>query len=333
MSNSNILPTFKNKIILSVILFIIIITGVIYYLMYGSSEAKYNRSVNKAISLINNSNEKATSTYSYIEDGKEGLDKIKKALETSKKDLDSAVNIVKPLTPPDKLKLKHSNLLNGINSNKLLYIQSIASLDNYTSDTINSSTSTLYKYLSSTVGYYENFNAKKNKILLSKKFLDYPDKLTIYLSNIRKNESTLSAETNAKIVFLNDIKTNLNMINSIGSNVEKDITLTKNRKMSTKQLMISLSSNKNDLSSVIDKVDNLSSPNDLNELKTLFISTGVLYEDYLNTLRSSIESSKETDNISIVNSSINISSEKLKLFKTSEDNLLSLITEKEDSFR
>lgn len=330
---SNFLSTSKGKITIGIILFIIILSGAIYYFMYGSSDAKYSRSVKNIVSHINSSNKEISSTYKYLDNGKKSFDKVKSYLEESKKQIDSALKTANSTTPLDNYKDQHKKLTNGINSNKLLIEQSIAVLDNYSSNTVKDSISKLYEHLSSTVGYYEKFNYKDFKINISNDLLNFPDKLGYYVDILVKETTGNTSKNSAALSFINDLKTNLSEIDTIKTSIEDNITSVKNGKTSPNQLKIFISSKLNELSSVIDKVNNLSSPPELKELQTLFISTGVLYEDYLKAFKSTLESSKEKDSTTLIDSSISMNKESLENYNSKKASLLSLIKEKEASLR
>ncbi|MEG2338732.1 MAG: hypothetical protein RSB66_06585, partial [Clostridium sp.] len=139
MSFSNFLSTTKGRVTTIAILSIIIISGLIYYLMYGSIDAKYTRQSKKTISLIESSISNVTSTYGLLTGDLNNIDKIISNLKSSKKDIEKAINITKNTNVPDKYKKSHSNITQGLQKNNLLYSQTIAALENYSSTTVNES--------------------------------------------------------------------------------------------------------------------------------------------------------------------------------------------------
>lgn len=333
MSISNFFSTSKGKITIAALIFVIIALSLSYYFMYGSSDAKFKRSIKQITSDIQKSNKEASSTYALMDKGSSEFDKIKSSIENSNKALDSSIKLLKSITPKENYKDLHNELLQGLNSNKMLFFQSIAILDNYSSDTVNDSIGKLYEYLSSTAGYYEKVSLRGYEIELSKEILNYPDKLKEYINTLKKNNLNTNANYDAQLSYISNIKEKIESITSLEKSCQEDITKGKNNKLNINQLLISISSKKNDLSSIIDSINALTVPSNVEDVKNLFTSTGVLYDDYLSALRSSIESSKEKDSVSIIDSSININKERLEEFNEKKSSLESLITEKENSFR
>lgn len=333
MSISNFFSTSKGKITVASLIFVIIAISLSYYFMYGSSDAKFKRNIKQITSDIQKSNKEASSTYALMDKGSSEFDKIKSSIENSNKTLDSSIKLLKSITPKEDYKDLHNELLQGLNSNKVLFFQSIAILDNYSSDTVNESIGKLYEYLSSTAGYYEKVSLKGYKIEISKELLNFPDKLKGYINVLKKDNLNSTANNEAKLSFISDIKGKIESITSLEKSFQEDINKVKNNKLTINQLIISISSKKNDLSSIIDLATNSTPPNDVEDIKNLFISTGVLYDDYLSALRSSIESSKEKDSVNIIDSSITLNKERLEEFNEKKSSLESLITEKETSLR
>lgn len=330
---SNFISTSKGKITIGIILFIIILSGAIYYFMYGSSEAMYTRSVKTITSHINDANKEISSTYKYLDSGKSSFDKVRSSFDSSKQQIDKALNAAKSATVPDKYKALHSNITKGINSNKLLISQSIVILDNYSSDTVKASISKLYEHLSTTEGYYEKLNYKDFKVNLSNDIINLPEKLSYYVNVLLKEDLGNSTTSPASLAFITDLKSNLESIYSIESSIEENINNGKSGKTSPNQMKILISSKLNELSSVIDSVNSLSSPEELKDLKTLFISTGVSYEDYLKSFKTALESSTEKTTAAIIDSSINLSKDNLTKYSSEKTSLKSLIREKEESLR
>lgn len=335
MSIKNFFSEKKGKITILSLAFIIIIAitfGVSYYFMYGSSIAKYKGSVKEAISYIEKGNAEVVSTYEHMKNDDSQLYKIKNAIENSKKSLDSANKIMKDITPPDEYKELHSNLSNGINSNKTLLIQAISILNNYSSVTVNDSLSSLYEYLSVTSAYYEKFNLKGITVTVPNEFLNFPDKIGQYINSITQEIDTSSPNYDMQIAFINDIRDKIQELDNLESELNEKINSSKNGKLSSKQLMISISSTKNKLSSLVDEINALISLPEVEDIKSNSLALYKLYENYLTSFRESIESSKEPETPYIVSSSLKINQGSFNEYKSKKDNLKTLLDEKENSF-
>ena len=164
--------SFKGKVTIGILLCIIIISGGIYYFMYGSVEAKYSRQIKSISESINHTNKEATSTYKYMENTNTNIDTVKLILKRCESDLSRILKSSKELKVPNKYSKNHSNLVNGIVNNKYLYTQSLAILDNYSSNTVESSIEKLYDYVSLTIGYYEEFKYENFNVTISNDFLN-----------------------------------------------------------------------------------------------------------------------------------------------------------------
>lgn len=331
MSTTDFFSSTKGKVITIALLLIILLSGVIYYFMYGSEEAKYSRNANKIISSIEEANNEATSIYKEMDSGVASSDKIKSSLNKSSDILQKALSLAKNTTPPDNYKSIHNNLINGINSNRTLFMQSKAIIDNYSSDTVSSSINNLYEYLSSTAGYYEKFKFKNTKLELSKDFLTFPDKVNYYVGVLKKSETSNLPNNDAKIEFLNDLRINIDKLNSIETSLNNEITSVKSNKKSSTQLMIFISSLKNQVSPITESINKLNTPNDLEEIKLLSTDVVEEYLNYLSSFRSAIETSSGKSDIEVLNSSIDKASSSLKEYKSKLSSLLSTINEKENA--
>lgn len=335
MSIKNLFSDKKGKIAIIFLAFIIIVAitfGITYYFMYGSTMVKYKNSIKKTISYIDKSNTKAVSIYDYMKDGDLQIDKIKSTIESSKKDLEEASKIVKDNTPPEEYKKLHSNILNGINSNKTLFIQTTSILDNYSSSTVDNSINALYEYLSITSSYYEKVDFKGITIPISNEFLSFPDKISDYINSLTKETDSTIPNYDMQIAYLNNIKNTLEEVETLEDELNKKIDDSKNGGLSYKQLMISISSTKNKLSYIIDETNSSVAPSEVEDMKTNLLSLLKLYENHLTAFRNSIESSKEQETTYIVSSSLKINQNSLNNFKSKKDDFKNLLIEKENSF-
>lgn len=320
MSFSNFLSTTKGKITIVAILSIIIISGLIYYFMYGSLDAKYTRQSKKIISLVESSASNATTIYPLLDNDPKNIEKTINIIKSSSEDIDKAIKISKEITAPDKFKSIQENLKQGLQKNKLLYTQTIAALENYSSTTVSGSINKLYEYLSLTLGYYEGYRVNDLIISLPSEFINYPDKIKSYIESLNALDNSIKTQEENN-TYIASIKESLTQLNNIKSLVEEDLKLVNDGRLTSKQLMVNISKHKNTLSSVIDNVNSTPSPSVLSDVKTSFITCSVSYEDYLTTLRGFLESSKESDSKLILSNAINNSSDKFKLF---DDNYIAL---------
>ncbi|MEF9952232.1 MAG: hypothetical protein RR840_05200 [Clostridium sp.] len=328
MSFSNYLSTTKGKITIGLILSIIIISGLIYYFMYGSTDARYTTQSKKIISLVESGSKDTISTYPLLTDDTKNIDKIINKLKSSADDLDKAIKIADTVKIPDKYKATHESLKQGLHKNKQLYTQSIAILENYSSTTVNNSINKLYEYLSLTLGYYNNFKTDSLSINLPNEFINYPDKFKKYIENLNSLDSSLKNQEENNIYIAN-IKESLTVFNNIKSLVDSDIKLANDGKLTSSQLMVNISKHKNSLTSLIDSINTTNAPTQLSNIKTSFITCSVAYEDYLSTLRGALESSTESDNKSQISSAISSSADKLKAFEDSYLSLENILKEKQ----
>ncbi|MEG0129717.1 MAG: hypothetical protein RR539_06465 [Clostridium sp.] len=328
MSFSNFLSTTKGRVTTIAILSIIIISGLIYYLMYGSIDAKYTRQSKKTISLIESSISNVTSTYGLLTGDLNNIDKIISNLKSSKKDIEKAINITKNTNVPDKYKKSHSNITQGLQNNNLLYTQTIAALENYSSTTVNESINKLYEYVSLTIGYYESYKTDNLTITVPKEFANYPDKFKSYIETLNAlDDSIKSKEENN--TYIASLRESLTQVTNIKTLIDDDINLVNEGTLNSKQLMVNISKHKNTLSLVIDSVNTLSTPSSLTELKTSFITCAVSYEDYLSALRSGLESSTEVDGKAALKGALNASADKLQVFESNYTKLEESLKQKQ----
>ena len=317
--------SFKGKVTIGILLCIIIISGGIYYFMYGSVEAKYSRQIKSISESINHTNKEATSTYKYMENTDANIDTVKSILKKCESDLNKILKSSKELKVPNKYSENHSKLVNGIVNNKYLYTQSLAILDNYSSNTVESSIEKLYDYVSLTIGYYEEFKYENFNVTISNDFLNFPDKINYYIDVLKSNDTASKSTENLN--FINTLRSNINELNLIEEEISKNINLAKENKLSSNRLLVSISSTKNKLSSLVDKINKLESTIDLKEAQTKLVTLGVLYEDYLNSLKTSLESSNKVD------SAINLSESYIKEYKDKKQEIENYLSEKENEYK
>lgn len=321
----------KGKITILSLIIIVFAFGLTYYFMYGSALAKYKSSIKEVISYIDKGNNEAISTYNHMNDPK-NLPKVKNSIKNSEKNLTTAIKIMKATTPPAEFKQTHENFLNGINSNKILFTQSISILDNYVADTIADSINTLYGHLSTTSSYYEKTKIDNLGITLSNNFLKFPEKISEYTNIINETVDNSAPNYDMQLSYVNDIKLQLESLENLEAEINQNINSSKTGKLSSKQLIISLSSTKNKLSSITENTNNITSLSEINDIKTGLLATLKSYENYLVAFRTSIETSKEQETSLIILSSIKSSESVLSEYETKKTELKNLIKEKEDFY-
>ncbi len=317
--------SFKGKAAIGILLCIIIISSGVYYFLYGSEEAKYSRQIKSISESINHTNKEATSTYKYMENTNANIDTVKSIIKRCENDLNRILKSSKEVKVPRKYSENHKNLINGIINNKYLYTQTLTMLDSYSSNTIESSINKLYDYVSVTIGYYEQFKHENFNVTISNEFLNFPDKINSYLEVLKSNDTTSKATEN--INFINILRNNINEISLLEEETLKNINLAKQNRLSANRLLVSISSSKNKLSSIINEINKLEPTEDLKEAKENLLTLVGIYDSYLSSLKTSLESSGK------IESALNEGDNYIKEYNNKKEEIESYLSEKENQYK
>lgn len=317
--------SFKGKAAIGILLCIIIISSGVYYFLYGSEEAKYSRQIKSISESINHTNKEATSTYKYMENTNANIDTVKSIIKRCENDLNRILKSSKEVKVPRKYSENHKNLINGIINNKYLYTQTLTMLDSYSSNTIESSINKLYDYVSVTIGYYEQFKHENFNVTISNEFLNFPDKINSYLEVLKSNDTASKATEN--INFINILRNNINEISLLEEETLKNINLAKQNRLSANRLLVSISSSKNKLSSIINEINKLEPTEDLKEAKENLLTLVGIYDSYLSSLKTSLESSGK------IESALNEGDNYIKEYNNKKEEIESYLSEKENQYK
>ncbi|EDS78594.1 conserved hypothetical protein [Clostridium botulinum C str. Eklund] len=288
-----------------------------YYFFMNKSLTKYKTKLNFEITNINKVNT-SVSQIKINEDSIKSKDRIINTMQKNTSSLQNYLYAIKTLNPGEKYTNDHENLINGVQSNILIYkqVSSICkSIENIDGKTLNKSLNDLDKYINETLNFYSQISIRNVKIDLPNETLNF---LNSFKSQVEKQAKTtisskvIKHETNKFIDYLNDITIKFN-------NFKKDYINDIRKGVKIKEYSALLNEIANDeisLNALKSNLSILSVPSDANIIFDNFSKTLDDYNYYLENLRYNLN----IEELTCKNDAIDKSSLK-KLYTSSRDDL------------
>lgn len=268
-----------------------------YFFVATRSYSQYEKQMLKVMSDVNALND---STSSLIKgqtiDTECSQVKVKKISD----DLAAVKTAVQSITPTNNYYSCHSEFMEGLNFNILMYRQLEAMLSNPNSTDIDKSLEELKNYREKCLASYSNVHIKKQKMTLSKNCIKFFDCSSSYMADLIRVRKDSQIAQSQNLQFIDNLDGCFNKFLSLKSNYK--IALASSRKSDNyDELLNSIS--KNSLSFEAMKADfsNLTVP--ANGLE-LYKSLKIAFDDYSSYL-SSIKAAVEIEKIEMKNASPN----------------------------
>lgn len=287
----------KRKILyffLKFLLIILVLIGVFsgaYYFIINKSYSSYEKNIKKHIDKVYSINSEVEP---FIAGQSIDVDKVRKNLPNKAASLLKEKQELENMNPTDKYKIVQTNLINGIDSNYLLYKQICAILDNTNSSDISDSLQSLNKYKSDCINYYALVNLNNKPMTLPTITMTFINNTNSYIYTLVGVNKSKTEDKNKSLTYIK----NLDDLSSKFSNLKKDFSTDlqkiRNKKGLTYDSLISeINKNIDDFGSVYKAFLKLETPpNALTSSYAAFKNTLEDYDLYTQNYKYSVSTEK-----------------------------------------
>lgn len=304
-------------IILSAIIIGLVAFFSSYYFFMNKSLTKYKNKLNFEIKNINSVN-MSVSEIKISESSIKNNDRIINTMHKNISSLQNYLYAIKTLNPSTKYANQHENLINGVQSNILIYKQvlSIAkSIENIDGKTLNRSLSDLDKYINDTLNFYSQISIRNVKIDLPNETLNFLNSF----KNLAQKQAKATISTKVTKHKTTNFIDSLNDISIKFNNLKKDYIndITKGLEFKGYSALLNeISNDEISLSAIRSNLSIISVPTNAHIVFDNFCKTLDDYNYYLENLRYNLNIEELTSS----NDSISKSSLK-NLYSSSRDDL------------
>jgi hypothetical protein len=141
------------------------------------------------------------------------INKIRAQILKASSTLQTTYDEIQKIKPPSKYEIQFSNYVNGIYSNRKIFMQTYLILKNTTSKDLDNAINALYKYVSDASKGYENSKLGKAYIALPSQIVAMPEKINQYAFksfNDYQNRSRSLEEYQSYFKAMDDVLANFN---------------------------------------------------------------------------------------------------------------------------
>lgn len=272
----------KNKLFIFEILVFIILIGVIFYETYfifiNNSSSSYEKNIKNNIKELNIINDEMGKYNLGQALNAKKLENLRESMPQYVEKLNNIKNNFDKMVPEEKYKSDHTNLMNGLEKNILIFRQAEAILKDPEGKDVNVAADNLKKYRDDCLNYYSKINSKKMKVSLSSNCINFINNTLNYANTMARITKDKEISLNQNIEFIN----NMDLIISKFSSIKIDFSpqlLDENKDLNN---IISIASNKSDELYILKQdFSNISIPPKALETYKLLNEVIENYETYL----------------------------------------------------
>lgn len=301
MEEVNILERKKNKtviIILSVLAFLLLISGVFYssyYLSIGKSLNSYEESTKTSVDKINDIN---NSTESYIIGQTIDPEKIRKELPSKIDEMVKIKDTLQGNIPNEKYRADQDNLLKGIDNNILIFRQINLILSNPNGKDIEKAGADLINYKDECNKYYSLVSFKKIKPLINKTNT-LVDNTSSYVNEIVRVQRDNEIIQKQNMEFVNNMEGIIAEFLPIKIDFSSQLIAARTQKSNLDNVISSINKNSASLEKLSDAFSNITVPSKAISCYKAFNKSIDDYNNYMQSFIYSINNEKLAgDNIS-----------------------------------
>lgn len=195
-----------NKTLLTIIITIsstLILAGIFfttYFVFVDKTLNSYEKNMNGLVSQINSVNKSANKL---LDNKVINSDLAKEKLPSMVKELDIIRNKVEAEVPGDKYKLQHTNLIEGLKSNRLMYMQILNILKSPNSNDLKDAFANFEKYRDDSENYYSEFSVSSLSPSVENQAKDFLYAFTIYTNELIDTQEEALAKLQQSTAFAN----------------------------------------------------------------------------------------------------------------------------------
>lgn len=282
----------KNKtiiIILSILAFILLISGVFfgaYYLSVGKSSNSYEGSIRTYIDNINNIN---LSSSVFIKGQTIDVEKLRKDLPSKTDELLKLKNKLQNIIPTDKYKNDQENLLNGLDKNILMFRQITLILSNPNSNELDKAGSDLLKYRDDCESLYSQVNIGKTKPSITDQGKTLINNTSSYVNELARAHKDSEIIKNQDMDFINSMEGLIAKFMPIKVDYSAQISKAREQGSNFDGLILVINNNKDTLDSLSQEFANITVPSKALSCYKAFSKSTDDYNSYLQSILYSIK--------------------------------------------
>lgn len=198
ISKKNTSSIQKALIALSTLLLVLGVFFITYHFMSNRTSDKFNDIINVQKLKIDEANTKAASSLKNLDklktSDKDKIDNMINTISSSEKAIGKALDELKSINPPERLKTQFDGYINAVSINRRILYQTCLILKNPRSNDLQKALDALDKYVTETEKAYKAIKLEKSSIKLPDDILLLPENMRQY-STVIYNDYT--AKTNA----------------------------------------------------------------------------------------------------------------------------------------
>lgn len=214
-----IIITISSTLILAAVFF------ATYFIFIDKTLNGYEKNMNNLVSQINSVNKNANKM---LDNKVINSDLAKENIPAIVKEIDIIRNKVEAEVPGDKFKLQHANLIEGLKSNRLMYIQILNILKSPNSNDLKDSFSSFEKYRDDTENYYSEFSVSSLSPSVENEAHDFLYAFTIYTNELINTQEEAKAKLQQSTAFANSYNSILEKFVPIKTNFSLELNEARN---------------------------------------------------------------------------------------------------------
>lgn len=284
----------KTLITLGIILLILAaIAGVFYgtyYYIINKSFRAYEKSIKSEIDKINKINLSITS---FNKDKSIDPDKIKKELPAKVDLLLKEKEVISRINPAGKYTKAKEGLLNGLNSNILMYKQVQAIFANPQSKDVGNALEDLKKYKSNCIQSYSLVNIKNVQASFPSDASDTMDKIISYFTDMVKLNRDNDIKQSVNLEFMNNMDGIMSKLAAIKIDLSSNVAKVRTGSGSYDEVLALVDKNYDQLQEIEKSYSNVTIPQKATATYKLFKKVLDSYDAYLNSFKFAVTTEKQ----------------------------------------
>lgn len=266
------------------VLLVALIVFTTYYFTLNKEDSKYINSLYKFKVVVDKCNSDVVDIVKNIDNidikDTKKIANIKSQISDVMTNLQNVLQDIHNLKPPSKYSIQYNNYVNGIYTNRKIFMQVNLILKNTTSNNIDNALNDLYSYVTETSKFYELSKLKKAYISLPSGIIGMPEKVHQYAFksfNDYENRSQNFQQYTAyfksmDVILLNFNNTKIDLGNYIG--------LINNAQMSYDDVYVKIEDKLSELASIENSYNLLSPPSKMGSRHSQLNDIIKLYTNY-----------------------------------------------------
>ncbi|NLZ49887.1 MAG: hypothetical protein GX895_14110 [Clostridiales bacterium] len=310
-----IIITISSALILATVFF------ATYFIFIDKSLNKYEKNMSSLISQINSINK---SSNQLLDNNDINLELAKEKLPSMMKELDIIRNKAEAEIPGDKFKLQHTSLIEGLKSNRIMYMQILNIINSPNSNDLKEYFANFEKYRDDCENYYSEFSVNSLSPSVENEAKNFIKAFTIYSNELINTQEEALAKLQEDTAFANFLDSILERFVPINTNFSLELSEVRNS-TGDYDKVIELANKYNNINNDLQKeILNLSSvPQSAIALRDDYIRLSNYYNSFIQSFITAIN--EEMNLISSTENNKTISEEQLKkIYSDSDNKFLSL---------